>query len=66
MTQKLPVKTMKDPGSVIVWGGFSQNLGRAGLYSLLKTYQRKKYLHLHFKRASLNILEDTSMRSFYT
>ena len=36
---KLTIKTMKDPGSIIVWGVFSENLGQAGLYSLLKTYQ---------------------------
>ena len=36
---KLTIKAMRDPGSVIVWGVFSKNLGRAGLYSLLKMYQ---------------------------
>ena len=36
---KLTAKIMKDPASVIVWGVFSKNLGRAGLYSLLKMYQ---------------------------
>ena len=33
---KYTVKTMKDPGSVMVWGAFSGNLGRAGLYFLIK------------------------------
>ena len=36
---KLTIKTMENPGSVIVWGVFSKNLGRTGLYSLLKMYQ---------------------------
>ena len=36
---KLTVKTMKDPGSVIVGGIFSKNLGRAGLHFLLKMYR---------------------------
>ena len=35
---KLTVKAMKGPGSVMMWGVFSKNLGRAGLYSLLKMY----------------------------
>ena len=36
---KLTVKTMKDPGTVMVWGVFSKNLGWAGLYFLPKMYQ---------------------------
>ena len=35
---KLMIKILKDPGSVIVWEVFSENLGRAGLYSFVKTY----------------------------
>ena len=33
---KLTIKTMKDPGSVLVWEVFSGNLGRAGLYFIKK------------------------------
>ena len=33
---KFTVKSVKHPGSVMVWGAFSGNLGRAGLYFLPK------------------------------
>ena len=33
---KLAIKTTKYPGSVMVWGAFSGNLGQAGLYFLPK------------------------------
>ena len=33
---KFTVKTVKDPGNVMVWGAFSENLGRAGLYFHIK------------------------------
>ena len=56
MTQNLGSKTIKDPGSVIVWGVFSGNLGRDGLY-----FNDKKHLYQHFKRAPLHILENSSM-----
>ena len=43
---KLTVKFMKDPGSVIVWGVFSKNMGPAGLYSLLKNVSMKKSIYI--------------------
>ena len=33
---KSTVKIIKDPDSVMVWGAFCGNLGRAGLYFLIK------------------------------
>ena len=39
--QTFTVKTMKHPGSVMVWGAFSGNLGRAGWYFLTKNVTMK-------------------------
>ena len=59
---KYTVKTMKDHGSVMVWRAFSGNVGRAGLYFLIKKCNNKrKYLYQHFKRSPLHILKDLSM-----
>ena len=38
---KFTVKTMKELGSVMVWGGFSRNPGRAGLYFHIKNASMK-------------------------
>ena len=56
---KFTVKTMKHPISVMVWGAFSGNLGRAGLYFLPKKVTIKG--SIYFKRASSHILEDSSV-----
>ena len=55
---KFTVKTMKHPGSVIVWGAFSGNMGRAGLYFLPKNATMKGSIYITFERASLHITED--------
>ena len=46
--QKLTVKTMKGPGSVMVWGVFSKNLGRAGLYFVPKSVTFKGSIYTTF------------------
>ncbi|XP_076811815.1 uncharacterized protein LOC143458825 [Clavelina lepadiformis] len=38
---KYTVKTMKHPGSVMVWGAFSGNMDRAGLYFLPRNVTKK-------------------------
>ena len=50
---KLTVKTMNDPGSVIVWGGFSKNLGRAGLYFLIKNVSVKASIFINILKEHL-------------
>ena len=39
--EKYTVKTVKHPDSVMVWGGFSGNMGRGGLYFLPKNQTMK-------------------------
>ena len=39
---KFTVKTMKHPGSVMMWEALSGNLSRAGFTSFLKMQQRKE------------------------
>ena len=47
---KFTVKTMKDTDNVLVWGAFSGNLGRVGLYFLIKKCNNeRKHLYQHFK-----------------
>ena len=45
---KFTVKTVKHPASVMVWGAFSGNMGRAGLYFLPKnvTMKGSNYIHV--------------------
>jgi len=45
---KFTVKTVKHPGSVMMWGAFSGNLGRAGLYFLPKnlTMRGSNYINV--------------------
>ena len=38
---KFTVKTVKHPASVMVWGAFSENMGRPGLYVLPKNVTMK-------------------------
>ena len=38
---KFTVKTVKHPASVMVWGAFSRNMGRTGLYVLPKNVTMK-------------------------
>ena len=44
---KFTVKTMKHPVSVMVWGDFSGNLGRAGLYLLPKNVTKKGNIYIN-------------------
>ena len=50
---KFTVKTMKDPGSVMVWGAFSGNLGRAGLYFLKKNVTMKGSTNINILKEHL-------------
>ena len=45
---KFTVKTVKHPASVVVWGAFSGNMGRAGLHFLPKnvTIKGSNYIHI--------------------
>ena len=44
---KFTVKTMKHPVSVMVWGAFSGNLGRVGLYFLPKNVTIKGSIYIN-------------------
>ena len=50
---KLTVKTMKGPGSVMVWEVFSRNLGRASLYFLIKNVSMKKNIYINILKEHL-------------
>ena len=50
---KFTVKTIKDPGSVMVWGVFSGNLGRAGLYFLIKDVSVKGSICIYILKEHL-------------
>jgi len=44
---KFTVKTVKHPGSVTMWGAFSGNVGRAGLYFLTKNVTMRGSNHIN-------------------
>ena len=44
---KFTVKTMKHPVSVMVWGDFSENLGRAELYLFPKNVTKKGNIYIN-------------------
>ena len=50
---KFTIKTMKCPGSAIVWGAFSGNLDRAGLYFLPKNVTMKESMYLNILKEHL-------------
>ena len=50
---KFTIKTMKDLGSVMVWGGFRGNLGRAGLYVHVQNASMKGTIHINVLREHL-------------
>ena len=63
---KFTIKTVKHPASVTVWGAFSGNMGRAGLYFLPKNVTMKgNYIHILKAHSYAHILEDSSVRPFY-
>ena len=62
---KFAVKTMKHPDSVMVWGAFSRNLGRASLYFLSKNVTTKGSNCINDKKAFFYIVEDSSVSSFH-
>ena len=51
--QKFTIKTMKCPGSVMVWETFSGNLGRAGLYFLPKNVTMKGSIYMNILKEHL-------------
>ena len=50
---KFTVKTMKDPGSVMVWEVFRGNLGRAGLYFFIKNVSIKGSIYVNILKEHL-------------
>ena len=50
---KFTVETINDPGSVMVWRVFIGNLGRAGLYFLIKNVSMKRSIHINILKEHL-------------
>ena len=50
---KFTVETMKHPGCVMVWGAFSRNRGRAGVYFLPKNITMKGSIHINILKEHL-------------
>ena len=50
---KFTFKTPKHPGSVMVWGASSGNLGRAGLYFVPKNLTIKGSIHINILKEHL-------------
>ena len=64
---KYTIKTVKHPESVMVWGAFSGNKGRGGLYFLPKnvTMRGDNYLRVLDQHNYAAILGHSSMQPLY-
>ena len=50
---KFTVKTIKEPGSIMVWGVFIENLRRVGLYFLVKNVSIKGSIYINILKEHL-------------